>query len=281
MRIDEIMSRDPVRIDVDEPLTAALERMDEFDIRHLPVVDDERLVGIVSDRDLLEAVGWFPGQDGRLGAFAEADSESRRIRDVMHKQPITAHPDSQLVSVSLDLLLRGIGSLPVLDERGSLVGIVTDTDLIDAFLRASWEDRLGPDDDPPVSRYMAAEVVSAHPDTTLEQARALCRKHRIRHLPILDGRELAGLVSDRDLRWGKGRGMPDDEPIASLMTTTLKTITADAPCSHAARLMTESKISSLPIIDGAKLVSIITSTDLLAHCGNTLWQLEGFGGAAS
>lgn len=276
LQIAQIMTLRPLTVGADESVSEALARMDEANIRHLPVLENERVVGVLSDRDLLQATGWFPGDGKRLADFAAEDQEATQVGDIMHRDPVTAYPEDQLTSVSLDLLLRGIGSVPVVDEQRKLVGIVTDTDLINAFLRASRESKLGPEGDPSISDYAPDELVSTGPETTIAEARALCRQHRIRHLPIVEGARLVGLVSDRDLRWSQGRQVPEDEPVATLMSTVLRTVRADARCSDAARLMTEFKVSCLPVVAGSELQSIVTTTDLLEHCGHTLWQIESF-----
>jgi CBS domain-containing protein len=87
-------------------------------VRHLPVVDARhRLVGILSDRDLLGAV--------RRGTRA------RPVRDHVTEAPRTVTPDTP-AHVAADLMIHGrFGALPVVDTAGHLLGIITETDLLE------------------------------------------------------------------------------------------------------------------------------------------------------
>ncbi len=99
-------------------------------VRHLPVVDGGRLVGVVSQRDLLAA---------GLSQALEFDGTQRRrflrsvaVSDVMSGAPITAGADLSLEGAAKLMLAHRIGCLPVVDEKGVPVGIVTETDLVRA-----------------------------------------------------------------------------------------------------------------------------------------------------
>lgn len=96
-------------------------------IRHLPVVDDGVLVGIVSQRDLLSAA---------LSSVIEASPRDElRLRTVLVEEAMTRDPhsvrlDTPLRDAANQLLERRIGCLPVVDDSGRLLGIVSETDLI-------------------------------------------------------------------------------------------------------------------------------------------------------
>src|SRR5690242_13242734 len=119
MRLSEIMTPRVVTIAPDASATAAWIRMRRRGIRHLAVVDDSRLVGVVSERDL----------GGRRGAAAR---RGRMVRSVMTRTVVRAEPETP-VRDAADLMRKWlIGSLPVVDGD-RLVGIVTATDVFDAL----------------------------------------------------------------------------------------------------------------------------------------------------
>jgi len=126
-----------------------------------------------------------------------------------------------------------------------------------------------------VRDVMQSKVVTITPRTTLAEAVGLARQRGIRHLPVLEGCELVGMVSDRDLK----RAMPspatglrahevndflDRISVAEIMTRPVVTIGPMLPLEEAARLMVEEKISALPVIERGRLVGIVTETDVLA-----------------
>jgi acetoin utilization protein AcuB len=117
---------------------------------------------------------------------------------------------------------------------------------------------------------MTREVVTLGPEASVAQAWALCREHRIRHIPIVEGGRLVGLVSDRDLRDASPpRGVGGEEAVfgwasmRDIMTTDLVTIHPLDTIEHAAREIYERKIGCLPVVAEGKLVGIITSSDMM------------------
>lgn len=98
-------------------------------IRHAPVIEDGRLVGVVSDRDLLRGV---PRLVGELEAEAAADVAACTIADVMSGEPLTCSPNDAIDVVARRLQELRIGCLPVVSD-GVLIGVVTVTDLLRGF----------------------------------------------------------------------------------------------------------------------------------------------------
>ncbi len=98
------------------------------------MTDDEgQLVGIVTDRDLRHSA--FLPLLARHLAWEERWLRTPRVRDIMTWSVVTIDPDADLVRAALLMFERRIGSLPVID-RGTLVGIVTERDVLDAFQRS-------------------------------------------------------------------------------------------------------------------------------------------------
>jgi acetoin utilization protein AcuB len=105
----------------------ALRLCREGRIRHIPVVKDERLVGIISDRDLRDASPPL-GDPERVSTMKEI-----RLEDVMTRKVITTHPEDTIVHAAREMYERKIESLPVVDE-GKLLGIVTSSDVMRALI---------------------------------------------------------------------------------------------------------------------------------------------------
>ena len=133
MRVRDIMSTDVVTLTEDETLADAKRCMDRGRIRHLPVLRDRKLVGLVTHRDLLAA---------SFSIFAEVEpAEQRRIFvrvpvvEAMHRDVITVGPDESVASAARTLLDNKWGCLPVVDDRGNLLGIVTEADFLQLTVR--------------------------------------------------------------------------------------------------------------------------------------------------
>ena len=102
-------------------------------IRHMPVLDGDRLIGVVSQRDLLAA---------SLSKALDFDPKERRVflksvavDEAMTRDPVTVSPDTGAGEAARLLVRRKIGCLPVVDAKGVVVGLVTETDL----LRAAYD----------------------------------------------------------------------------------------------------------------------------------------------
>ncbi len=132
MLIREHMTPDPVTITPDASVTEALRLMREKKIRRLPVVNSHhRLVGIVSDKDLLHA---SPSPATSLAVWEIPELLSRlKIDKVMTREVITVGEETPLEEAARIMADKGIGGLPVMSGE-TLVGIITETDLFKILL---------------------------------------------------------------------------------------------------------------------------------------------------
>ncbi len=133
MQIHEVMTPNPTAIRADRTIGDALAALDAAPIRHLPVLEDGALIGILSDRSLkpwrsalLQAQKW--GEGG--------------VRKLLLDEPVAKHFERSVLFVgpeydvreAIDLMLENrVGSLPVVGDAGKLIGIVTQVDLLRAM----------------------------------------------------------------------------------------------------------------------------------------------------
>lgn len=267
MRVNSIMTRNPETIAGTATLDDAMAAMDRLGCRHLLVSSGSRLEGVISDRDLLLATGWLP--------IPESSMEVRRVADIMSKDVKFATPDEEITSVAVELMMAGIGCLPV-TESDEVVGIVTEHDLAHGYVSAIQSGQVGPDRDVRVDEIMTRGVVTVAEDDSIERATDLCRQRHIRHLPVVKDAQVIGILSDRDIRKAQGRGTAPDALVADVVgETPLVSGTPTESVSQVARKMIDARISSIPIVEGGALVGICTSVDITDHCMNTLWEPEG------
>ncbi len=132
MQVEKWMNRDVMTVAPDDSFRVAMNLIRQKGIRHLPVVEGKRLVGIVTDRDLRQAA---PSGATSLSIHElHYLLEKVTIRDVMTKQVVTIRPEQTVEEAALLLLGHRIGGLPVVRD-GELVGIITETDILQAFLQ--------------------------------------------------------------------------------------------------------------------------------------------------
>ena len=119
------------RVVVLSPETTAAEALAlcrERRIRHLPVLEEGRLAGIVSDRDLRSAAPAL-GDPGRASVL-----EKIRLSEVMTREVVTARPDDPIEEAANRMREKRIGCLPVVED-GTLVGILTSSDVMEALVQ--------------------------------------------------------------------------------------------------------------------------------------------------
>lgn len=132
-RVREIMTSPCIMVPPETPLPAANALMKEKRIRHLPVVENGRLVGIVSRGDLREA---------SISASINADSYELHfmlsrltVGKLMTRKVFTMTPDALVVFAAELMTENKIAGLPVVDPQGGLIGIVTESDLLRMLVR--------------------------------------------------------------------------------------------------------------------------------------------------
>lgn len=121
MKVDDWMVRDVVSVSQDHTIQECVDLMKKHSIRHLPVVEDGRLVGLVTEGDLRQI-------------FLASLIEQLSIRDVMINDPITVSPDTEIEDAAKVIFYNKIGGLPVVDEEDRLRGIITVADILAAFI---------------------------------------------------------------------------------------------------------------------------------------------------
>jgi acetoin utilization protein AcuB len=131
---------------------------------------------------------------------------------------------------------------------------------------------------------MTRDVVTVEPEESAARAWGLCRERNIRHLPVVEGGRLVGIVSDRDLRdLSPPRATTDEEntlgwvQIRDMMSTRVITSHPLDTIEHAAKVIYENRFNCLPVVADEELVGIITSSDLV----RTLVELTGAHGEGS
>jgi acetoin utilization protein AcuB len=125
-----------------------------------------------------------------------------------------------------------------------------------------------------VSKYMTQKLITATPDMSVKQAFLLMRTHRVRHIPVVEGETLVGIISDRDLRrprwaetlddWTTYYNIDETHTVADVMTRTPETVKASDDIRKAVKIFREQRYGALPVLNrDQELVGILSAQDLL------------------
>jgi acetoin utilization protein AcuB len=125
-----------------------------------------------------------------------------------------------------------------------------------------------------VRDIMTTDLTTLREDETMLDANLIFARAGIHHIPIVNGRRLAGLVTDKDLKHyspsilsglplKEYNGLMESTPLSKIMTRTLLTIESGKTVREAAQILDDHRIGCLPVVEGSELKGIITNRDLV------------------
>jgi acetoin utilization protein AcuB len=261
MQLRDVMRPGAFTIEDTDWLGNAYTAMNRSRIRHLPVTHGGKLVGMLTERDVLAA----------RTRCDSADWWTVPVSRAMCTPVQTAGPDDALGEAAGRMAHARIGALPIV-ERGKLLGLVTATDVLDAEVRSSMAPA-------PRTLATAADAMTPYPLTVsptalLADAAALMFERHVRHLPVVDhGGTITGMLSERDVRTAIGDPIQFLESrsttaaqylVRDVMTHPAETVLFDQPLLEVARRFADERIGALPVVDrfGA-VIGILSYVDAL------------------
>jgi CBS domain-containing protein len=191
------------------------------------------------------------------------------VRDIMTPEVVTVRETTPVAEAGQIFLQKKFGCLPVVRGNHTLEGILTVTDLVRAYTAQSDAERWVS-----VGSMMHTQVITATPTMSLAEVQRLMRDNNIRHVPVVSGKRLAGMITDRDLREvspspattltrGEIAYQMATTPIKTCMTTDVVWISPDMTMVDAAHVLMQRKIGCLPVVDNGILVGVVTAIDCL------------------
>jgi acetoin utilization protein AcuB len=195
MLVKDWMSPAPLTVSPETPVLEALRLLKERGFRRLPVVEGSKLIGIVTDKDLKDAM---PSKATTLSVWEMSYLLAKlTVREVMATEVLTVNSLETLEDAALRMQERKLGGMPVLDNAGALVGILTITDVLGALVRVLGLKEGGvrvtlevPDQ--PGALGVAVEAIK--PSNILSVATAGLREGQRRFVLRVNGEGLDGLA---------------------------------------------------------------------------------------
>ena len=129
--VADIMTRKVIYLREEDNLSHIQQGMERFNLRHFPVLDGDRIVGLITHRDILriaveQRLTHVPGTPGAK----EPKAGEIFVASVMTRDPITVRPETPIAEAARTLIKARFGCLPVVDENHNVVGIVTEHDFL-------------------------------------------------------------------------------------------------------------------------------------------------------
>jgi CBS domain-containing membrane protein len=196
------------------------------------------------------------------------------VRDLMSGTVVTLTRGQSLPLARELMAMKRLRHLPVVDEDGLLVGLVTHRDLLAAAVSSlaplSEEDRAELQFKIPVARAMSEHVWTISPDAPADAAARLMLDHRIGCLPVTEGRRLVGIITEADLVEAAAILLPllerpDPKPLlrlSDIWTPAPQLIEASQPLSIARELMLRLDVRHLPVVIAHELFGLISEREL-------------------
>lgn len=121
--------------------------------------------------------------------------KTTHVRDFMAASLVTFSPDTEILAAIAELVDKRISGAPVVDNRGNLVGLLSEQDCLKVALEAGYYQSYGG----PVSQYMSKDVVTVDADTSVLDLAQRFINEPYRRFPVMDGNQLVGQISRRDV----------------------------------------------------------------------------------
>lgn len=271
---DAIVRTPVITVRADDTIEHAARLLLERGIRHLPVLDGERLVGVLSERDVLAYRGYGGMKAPVSTALARTEVEK-------------AAPGDDLEEVARRMASRKVGCLPVVDE-GKVIGLLTTTDLLAGFVGTVERVRPELDLSVTVGEVMTGAPLTVHPDDRLLDAVGRMSNRGVRHLPVVDGdRRPLGMLSDRDVRRTLGETAAREGEsglqrrvteyrVQEVARIPAVTVDEDASLREVVRLLVENHIGALAVVDDVgRLTGVVSYVDVLTRIAGLMREPTG------
>ncbi len=266
------MSTPVIAVKPNDSVAYARRLMLRYRIGRLPVIDDNmRVVGIITLHDFVKSYETV---------LARRPLDQVMVSEIMTSNPYTVKPNMGLKTVADIMLSKGIGGLPVIDERGILVGIITKTDIVRAYaerMRGKYV----------VEEFMEKNIAVASPSHSISYVLELLNANPTKRVLVVDARRLVGIIAPSDIAFThymygplrkesyrrlqvlpKGRLGPIYVYLAptaqDVMTLDPITVSPREDLALAASLMLRNGVSSIPVVEDDEPIGIVLKHNILA-----------------
>jgi CBS domain-containing protein len=255
MKVKEIMTKEVICVSKNDNLRYVIDTMEKHNITKIPVLDNGKIVGVVTDNKMADKLGSIKSK-GIPAARMHAST-------IMEKLFVKLTPDTEISSILTTVGKPGLTMLLVCDND-TLAGVITKHDLL-ALVKGTT----------PVGDIMTKEVHSVRPSDRIIHARRLLIDNDIARIPVIDNGKVVGMLSDREIAFafadlkksysiGHQHHRLRELLVKDVMKAPALTIKIDTSTEDAAKTLLKHEIGCLPVVDEKeKLAGMVTRTDLV------------------
>lgn len=249
MYVGDVMTKDPVCVKPDDFITKVRSIMRDYGFRALPVVDDGRLIGIISRGDVLRVT---------------SRKTNILVNGLMSENVVTACPDDDIFETARKMIGSGVRQLPVV-ENGKIIGIITSKNILSEFVKREYK---------PVKKkvrdVMTEDVIFCNSEDEISKIWDKMYSSGYSGLPVLKKGKVIGMITRMDIiREGsimlsKESGKIRNASIKKVQRTPAITTSPESSIIDTAERMIENNITRLPVVDEEnRLTGIVDIADIL------------------
>ena len=256
LEVGDVMSTYVTTVSPDETAVSAVRTMSANEVSSIVVVDNEKVVGILTETDILKRI-----------AGLYNDFDKRSVVEIMSSPVETVSRDLPILEAAEILEKRSIKRLPVLENK-RLVGIVTQTDIVRTMTSYGvWRD---------VADIMSRKVAGVEKTATLAEAAQVMTSRNISCVVALEGDEAVGIITERDLlsKVVAQHRDPTRTTMEEVMSSPVATVPPDHSVFSAARSMEAKGIRRLVVTEGKRMCGIVAQTDIFTAAKRKLQKAE-------
>jgi len=254
MKVKDVMTEEVIFVDKDVDLRYVLKLMKKYEITKVPVVEEKKLIGVITDNKIAAKLGSIRSR-GVPAARLHASSVTDKNIEIIS-------PDTEVNTILKTVGEPGPTMLNVVED-GKLVGVVTKADLL-PFVESENK----------VKEIMHENIHSVSPEDRVIHARRRMIDEKVARLPVINNGMLIGVISDNEVVFslaklkrsfplGKQKHRLEELLVNDTMKTSVVWADADITVSDAAKIMMENNVGFLPLMKNDKVIGIVTRTDLI------------------
>jgi len=254
LKVEELMTTNIISVDKDVNLKHVLKLMKKNDITKLPVLEDKKLIGMVTDNIIAY----------KLGSIRQKGIPASRLyaSSVTDKNIECVKADTEIKDILKKVGKKGPTMLCV-TENSNLKGVITKADILPLV-----------DSKKQVKDFMRTKLFTVSPDDRIVHARRIMVDEGIARLPVINNGELVGIISDNEIAFaladikrqfsiGKQKHHLDELLVGKIMKSPVIFTDQNKTAREVSEIMIREGVGALPVVSNEKLVGIVSRTDLL------------------